>query len=169
VSIGRGCTVEGPSKSVNGSVKVGDQSRVEDLTTVNGSIRIGEGVTVDGDVESVNGTVDLDSGSGVSGKVASVNGSINLRQSIIQRDVRTVNGDIQLRDHSVVKGDIVIEGKFAGSERSRPIEIEVAGGSIVEGDVVVKRNVDVRLILSEGGKVLGRVEGAEIVDQNPID
>jgi len=52
------------------------------------------------------------------------------------------------------------------STRRRPIEIEVTGGSIVEGDIVVKGNVDVRLILRDGGKVLGQVDGAEVIDKN---
>jgi predicted acyltransferase (DUF342 family) len=142
VSIGKDCTIEGSSRSVNGSVKVGDRSKVEDLTAVNGSIRTGEGVSVDGNVESVNGTVELGAGSEVSGKVATVNGSI------------------------VVKGDVVIEDKMDVSTSHRPIEIEVTGGSIIEGDVVVKRNVDVRLILRDGGKVLGQVDGAEVIDKN---
>ena len=78
----------------------------------------------------------------------------------------SVNGDIELRDNSVVKGDIVIEDKMGVSTRSHPIEIEVTGGSIIEGDVVVKRNVDVRLILRDGGKVLGQIDGAEVIDEN---
>ncbi len=69
-------------------------------------------------------------------------------------------------DHSVVKGDVVIEGKLGGTERSQTIEIEVAGGSIVEGDVVVRRTrAKVLLILREGGKVLGQIDGAEIIDE----
>jgi len=151
---------------VNGSIKVGDRSRVEDLTVVNGSIRTGEGVSVDGNVESVNGTVELGAGSEVSGKVATVNGSIKLDHTVVQRDVQTVNGDIELRDKSVVKGDIVIKDKMNVSTRSRPIEIEVTGGSIIEGDIVIKRNVDVRLILRDGGKVLGQVGDAEVIDKN---
>jgi hypothetical protein len=95
-----------------------------------------------------------------------VNGSIKLDHTVVQRDVRTVNGDIELRDNSVVKGDVVIEDKMDVSTRQRPIEIEVTGGSIIEGDVVVKRNVDVRLILRDGGKVLGQVDGAEVIDKN---
>jgi hypothetical protein len=87
---------------------------------------------------------------------------------VVQRDVRTVNGDIELRDKSVVKGDIVIEDKMGVSTRRRPIEIEVTGGSIIEGDVVVKRDVDVRLILRDGGKVLGQVDGAEVIDKNVV-
>ncbi len=60
----------------------------------------------------------------------------------------------------------MIEGKIVDTERSRPIEIEVAGGSVIEGDVLVKRNVKVNVILRDGGKVLGRVDGAEVIDQN---
>ena len=95
-----------------------------------------------------------------------MNGSIKLEQSVVERDVRTVNGDIRLLNNSVVKGDVVIEGKFVSSGRSQTIDIEVAGGSIVEGDVVVRRDrVKVRLILRDGGKVLGKVDGAEIIDE----
>jgi hypothetical protein len=85
---------------------------------------------------------------------------------VVQRDVRTVNGYIELRDKSVVKGDIVIKDKMGVSTRTRPIEIVVTGGSVIEGDIVVKRNVDVRLILLDGGKVLGQVDGAEVIDKN---
>lgn len=166
VSIGKDCTIEGSSRSVNGSIKVGDRSRVEDLTVINGSVRTGEGVSVNGNVESVNGMIELGTGSGVSGKVASVNGSIELNQTMVQQDIRTVNGDIKLRDKTIVKGDIVIEGKMDDSTRSSPIEIEVAGGSVIEGDIVVKRNVDIRLILSEGGKVLGQVGDVEVIDKS---
>jgi hypothetical protein len=63
-------------------------------------------------------------------------------------------------------GVIVIEDKKGVSTRTRPIEIEVTGGSIIEGDVMVKRNVEVRVILSDGGKVLGQVDGAELIDKN---
>ena len=42
VSIGKDCTIEGTTRSVNGSVKVGDRSTVEDLNTVNGSLRTGD-------------------------------------------------------------------------------------------------------------------------------
>lgn len=101
----------------------------------------------------------------VSGKVASVNGEIELFQAVIQRDVRTVNGDIALRDKSIVKGDVVIEDNMGDSKRDQPIKIEVTGGSSIEGDVLVKRDVDVHLILRDGGKVLGKVDGAELIDE----
>jgi hypothetical protein len=154
VTIGKDCTIEGSSTTVNGSINVGDGSIVEDLNAVNGLIRVGKGVSVQGNIESVNGLVELGAESEVSGNVGTVNGAIELD---------TVNGDIELRNNSVVKGDVVIKDKADISKRQSPIEIKVTGGSIIEGDVVVKRNVDVRLILSDGGKVLGQVEGAEII------
>jgi len=136
------------------------------LSAVNGLIRTGEGVSVDGDIETVNGAVELGAGSEVSGEVTTANGSIELDQTVVKRDVRTVNGDIKLRDNSVVKGDLVIRDNMGVSTRNRSIHIEVIGGSIIEGDILVKRDVDVRLILSDGGKVLGQVDGIEVIDQN---
>ena len=164
ITVGKDCTIEGSSTTVNGSLKVGDRSNVRDLSSVNGSIRIGEDVSVEGDVESVNGLVDLGAGSEVSGKVVTVNGAIELDHAVVQRDVRTVNGDIELRDKSIVKGNIVIEDKMDVPSHRQPIEIKVSGGSIIEGDVVVKRNTDVRVILHDGGKVLGQVDGAEVIE-----
>ena len=52
----------------------------------------------------------------------------------------------------------------SGALKERPLEIEVTGGSTIEGDVVVERNIDVRLILRDGGRVLGRVDGAEVIE-----
>jgi len=164
VSIGVDCTIEGSSTTVNGSIKVGDRSSVEDLSAVNGLIQVGKGVSVEGDVESVNGSVELGAGSEVSGQVGTINGTIELDHTTVQRDVRTVNGNIELRNNSVVRGNVVIVDKKDVSKRQRPIEIKVTGGSIIEGDVVVKRNVDVRLILLDGGKVLGQVDGADVID-----
>ena len=129
-------------------------------------------MNVDGNVESINGTVELGAGTEVSGEVATVNGLLVLDQTVVQGDMRTVNGNIVLRDKSVVKGDILIKDKMGVivvetvSARTRPIEIEVTGGSIIEGDIVVKRDVDVRLILRDGGKVLGQVDGAVVIDKN---
>jgi len=164
VTIGRECTIEGSSTTVNGSVKVGDRSNVGDLSAVNGSVRTGKGVSIDGDAKSVNGSVELGVGTKVSGEVSTVNGTIELDRTIVQGDVRTKNGNIKVQNNSVVKGDVVIESMADGSNRSKPIEIEVTGGSIIEGDVKVMRMVDVRLILSGGAKVLGQVDGVEVIE-----
>lgn len=86
---------------------------------------------------------------------------ISINSSIVAPDGESRSGSI-----TSVNGNLVIEDNMKASTRRRPIEIEVTGGSIIEGDVVVKRNVDVRLILSDGGKVLGQVDGAEVIDKN---
>lgn len=69
----------------------------------------------------------------------------------------SVNGDV------TIGKDCTIEGSSTSVNGS--IKIEVTGGSSIEGDVLVKRDVDVRLILRDGGKVLGKVDGAEVVDE----
>ena len=165
ITIGSDAAVEGSCRSVNGGISVGDRSRVEGLQAVNGSIRVGREVQVDGEVESVNGPVSLDVGTEVTGEVGTINGPIELTGATVGRDLRTVNGRIRLFDRSVVKGDIVIEDKMGSSRRQRPLEIEISGGSIVEGDLIVEdQDLEVRVRLSDGGKVLGRVENAQIVD-----
>ena len=60
----------------------------------------------------------------------------------------TVNGDVS------IGRDCTIEGT------SRSVN------GWIEGDIVVKRDVDVRVILSDGGKVLGQVDDAEVIDKN---
>ena len=147
---------------------------------------------VDGDVESVNGNIGFGVGSEISGEVSTVNGSILLNQTVTQSDVHTVSGNIELRDKSIVKGNIVVgdtignvetggkSGDIVVSEKMSvivigdkksvsAIEIRVTGGSIIEGDIMVEREVEVRLILSDGGKVLGQVNGVEVIEETVLD
>lgn len=163
ISIGEDCTIRGSCRSVNGDVTVGDRSQVEDLTAVNGSIRAGSGVKIDGDVDSVNGDVSLEDGSSVTGDISTINGSVELEQALVQYDLRTVNGDIRLRKQSVVRGDIVIEKKLGNSRRRRPQRVEISGGSIVEGNLIVEdAELEVRVLLRDGGEIRGRIENAEV-------
>jgi hypothetical protein len=53
---------------------------------VNGSIRTGEGVVIESDVESVNGPVSLGAETRVAGEVATINGPIELVHGSVGRD-----------------------------------------------------------------------------------
>ena len=53
VTIGTNCQVRGACRTVNGRVTVGSGSEVGGLQTVNGSIKIANDVSVDGDVGTV--------------------------------------------------------------------------------------------------------------------
>jgi len=183
VSIGAGCEVRGACRTVNGRVTVGAGSRVGglqtvngsikladevsvdgDLGTVNGSITLAENVTVDGSVDTVNGSFAIEPGGSISSDVATVNGSIRVTSSRVGGSLFTTNGDISLLDHSQVAGDVIVKGKTRHDRKHR--EIRISGGSVVEGDIIVryaKRKVTV--ILSDGGQVKGEIRNAEVIEE----
>jgi hypothetical protein len=163
ITVGSDTTIAGTCRAVNGLVDIGARTRVEGLTTVNGSIRTREGVKVDGEVESVNGPIQLGEGTEVSGDVATINGMIEMLASTAMQDVVTVNGDIRLLRRSVVRGDVIVKDKMGSSTRNQPLRIEIAEGSTVEGSIIVEDDdLDVRVILRDGGSVTGTIQGAEV-------
>jgi len=126
----------------------------ESLTTVNGSINVGEDGVVDGEVTAVNGRISLGSGSTVSDDVGNVNGQIGLAGTEVGGDLTTVNGDIELSDGAVIKGDLVVEKPNNwkwGKEKSRKPRVVIGPGSRVEGAVRLERKVE--LFISESAEV----------------
>jgi len=177
ISVGEGGVVSGTLQTVNGKIRVGDNSTIEDaqtvngslsiadgvsaddLTTVNGSVRVGEDATVDGEIEAVNGSILVEKGSKVADNVGNVNGSIDLRGSEVGGDVSTVNGDIDLSDAAIVIGDLIVEESNSwgfGNKKSRMPKIVIGPGSEVRGTIALEREVE--LFISETAKV-GGVEG----------
>jgi DUF4097 and DUF4098 domain-containing protein YvlB len=184
VYIGDGCEVRGSCRTVNGRVTVGTGSRVGGLQTVNGSISLSEEVVVDGDlsavngsiqlaenvavrgeVSTVNGTVGVARGGEVSGDVTTVNGGINIDHAEIDGGLETVTGSISLTDHSRVAKDVVIKGKRKSGQKA--LQITVDGGSVIEGDIVVREpRRKVTVVLSNGGSVAGEIINAEVIEQD---
>ena len=177
ISVGEGSVVTGTLQTVNGKIRVDDNSTIEDastvngrlsisddvkshnLETVNGSVSVGENSTVAGDVEAVNGGIRLERGSEVAKGVGNVNGDIVLVASEVGGNVSTVNGDVDLSDGSIVKGDLIVEkpGKWSfGNSNNRMPEIVIGPGSEVRGTIRLER--EVKLYISESAKV-GGVEG----------
>lgn len=166
IIIGKDCSVRGSSRSVNGRIEVGRESEVEDLQTVNGKIRIANDVKIDGDIESVNGSIRCGADAYVDGRITSINGRIKLERTTVKRDIHTTNGDITLEDNSKVKGDIVVQGKKGSGRDYHRLDIKISDNSIVEGRIIVKhRRRDVRVYLSNGGRVLGKVENAAVINE----
>jgi hypothetical protein len=98
--------------------------------------------------------------------VETINGSIELVHTSVARDIRTVNGRVRLSENSVVAGDLIVVRK-RGNKRRRPLEIELDGGSVIEGDVIVEDpSIVVRVLLSGGSEIRGRVENAEVVKRD---
>ncbi len=163
IRIGSDCTVGGDCTTVNGRIEVGDRSRVEELKTVNGRITVGEDCLIDGDLGTVNGRARCGPGSRITGELGTVNGDITLEGARVEHDVTTVNGDVDLSAGAFVGGDIVISGN---SKSASTIEIRIADGSVVAGDVRVKSQRKVQVILSGGGEVQGKIQGAEVVRED---
>ena len=164
ITIGDGATVEGTCHSVNGGITVGANARVEALDSVNGPVRVGDGTIVEKDVESVNGPVTLDRGAQANG-VSTINGPIRLTRADVFRDVTTINGDFSLLDGTNVGGNVIVEeANGNNSPRKRALEIELTGGSVIEGDVIVEDpDYPVKVYLRDGSRIMGQVKGAELI------
>ncbi len=127
ITIGEQAVVTGDVETVNGSIRIDAGAKIKDastvnggvrlaagvsadnLLTVNGSIKLAESVVVDGEVEAVNGRINIEKGSTVADNVSNVNGTIALTGAEIGGDVSTFSGDIELVGGSVVKGNIIVE------------------------------------------------------------
>lgn len=177
ITVGAGAVVSGTLKTVNGKIRVDEDAEIEDaatvngsvtlydnvkshdLGTVNGSISVGAGAAVNGKIGAVNGRIKLEKGATVEQGVGNVNGSIELQGSEVGGDVTTVNGNVDLSDAAVIKGDLVVEKPSSWSfsdKKSRLPEVVIGPGSVVEGSIVLER--EVKLFISETAQV-GGVEG----------
>jgi DUF4097 and DUF4098 domain-containing protein YvlB len=162
INIGDDAQINGECSTVNGSIKVGSDATVESLTTVNGGIHVGGGTVVDKDVVAVNGSITMDSGSQAS-EVNNINGRIKLHGAQVTGDISTVNGDVDLKDGSRVGGDIIIQDSKGNNHRDAPLKITLDGDSVVEGSIIVEADFEVEVHLRNGGRVMGRIEGAEVI------
>ena len=139
--------------------RLAEKVKCEGLTTVNGSINVGEKGEITGEVAAVNGRISLSNGTRVGDDVGNVNGQIGLSGTEVGGDLSTVNGDIELMDGSVVKGDLVVEKPSNwswGKENKRKPRVVIGPGSRVEGEIRVERKVE--LFISESAEV-GDVSG----------
>ncbi|MDH4046568.1 MAG: hypothetical protein OEW68_02690 [Gammaproteobacteria bacterium] len=161
ITVGSGAIVDGSLETVNGAIRVGDDSTVRDLDTVNGSIqvgsnattgdingvngsiRLGKAVVVDGEISVVNGKISVDEGSKVAQDVGNVNGEFEILGSEIGGDLSTVNGDVLVADGSVIKGDLRVEKPSGwGWKNQRKPRVVIGPESTVEGKVHLEREVE---------------------------
>ena len=182
ITVGSDATVTGSLNTVNGKIRIGANSRIDNahtvngsididdgvsadsLETVNGSISLGENATVAGDVEAVNGRIELEKGARVEQSLRNVNGDIRLEGGRVGGGITTVSGDIELADASEVSGDIVVEEPSMwsfGNDKSREPEVVIGPGSKVGGVIRLERKA--KLYISETAEV-GGVEGIMTMD-----
>jgi len=137
-------------ETVNGGIDLEGDVVVTRAETVNGGIRIGNGVTVKGSLLTVNGGISTGQGTVIEERVQTVNGKIRLNNTRVGEDLRTSNGDIELRDGSFVEGDLVVRGRQSWLQRffsknHRPSEIVIDSSSGVRGDIPLYREVELRI------------------------
>jgi len=169
IVIGKNCIIKGTARTVNGPISVGKKSRVEGLQSVNGSIELQTGVHVRDDIGSVNGPVTCGPDVEISGEIGTVNGAIFLEGTSVGRNIETVSGEIALRSGSRIRGDIIVDAEDNNSDDRETLFIRIEDGSVVEGDVLIKRHHrPVEVHLSGGGKVLGEIKGAKVVENSSI-
>ncbi len=164
IVIGKNCVVKGSCRSVNGHIEVGRNSSVTDLQTVNTKISLEENVQVNGDINSVNGSIRCDSSVVVRGGIGTINGDIELDNTEVRHDLTTYSGDITLTNNSTVGGDVIVKKHRRSSDADHRLRIEIRDNAVVEGDIIVRaEDVEVTVSLVNGGRVLGKIENAEVI------
>jgi hypothetical protein len=179
ISVGSEATITGSLDTVNGTIRVGENSKVEDVDTVNGSISLGAGTsaedlesvngsiklaqntTVDGAASVVNGKISLDTGASVADDVSNVNGAISLTGAEIGGDLTTVNGDVTLSSGSTLRGDLIMEkpGGWGWNRNKRKPKVIIGADSTVQGTIQLEREVELYISNSaEVGGVSGEMD-----------
>ncbi len=97
--------------TVNGSIDIDDDATVTSAHTVNGGISIGAAVTVNGSLETVNGGISTREGTSIRESIETVNGRVRIRNTDVGGDIETSNGDIDVLGGSRVEGDILVKGR----------------------------------------------------------
>ena len=143
--------------SVNKSVKIAAGNSSDGESSVNGSISVGSGAVVSGDLSTVNGQIRIDSDATVE-DVSTVNGSLRIRSGSRTESLSTVNGGIRLDENVTVDGEIeAVNGEIdlaTGSSVRRGIsnvngaielQASTVGGSVstVSGDISLSDRAEV--------------------------
>jgi DUF4097 and DUF4098 domain-containing protein YvlB len=160
IHIDENATVHSAS-TVNGGISMGAHASAESLSTVNGAVTLGAGAHVARSVTTVNGSMSLKNGAEVGGNLRNVNGHITLTAAHIGGGLRTVGGDIDVLGGSHVEGGIVVE-KSSGwfNWNVRKPRVVIGPGAVVQGELRFER--EVRLYVSDKATT-GQITGA-----NPI-
>lgn len=162
VTVGANAIVSGSLETVNGSIRVDDGVQFNDAGTVNGSIRVGDGAIAD-DIESVNGTIRIGQNASISGDVGVVNGKIQLG-----------NGSTVANDVSNVNGEIRIEGTDIGGDLSTVTgDVWLTDSSTLRGDLIIekpsgwgwgKSRRKPKIVIGPGTRVFGDIDARHEIE-----
>jgi len=166
LNIGDDCRVTGVCRTVNGNIEVGENTTIKKLQTVNGGVTIGRNSRILSHIETVNGFVTCNPGVEIFGSIKTVNAIIELDSVRVKRNITTYTGNIYLQNGSIVEKDLVVKHSHNKNNTydNRILKLTLSGGSVIEGDVIVKaRDIKVMVTLREGSKIIGKVKNAQVV------
>jgi DUF4097 and DUF4098 domain-containing protein YvlB len=132
---------------VNGSIRVDDGKTVGDLDSVNGSIRLGDHGQAE-DVSTVNGSIEIGNDASIR-SAGTVNGRVSIgNRSRVGKGVDTVNGSLSFDEGSDVGGDVAnVNGSIrlraahvGGGIRTVSGDIEVGADSHIDGGILVEKS-----------------------------
>jgi len=163
ITIGENAVVTGNVQTVNGSIRVDSGATIQDAATVNGGVRLEDGVQAE-DLSTVNGSIKVAESVTVDGEIEAVNGRINVENgSSVADGLSNVNGKIALNG-AQIGGDV---STFTG-------DIDVVGSSVVKGNLIVEKpnnwgfgNKKTRkptIVIGPGSSVKGNIELEHKVD-----
>jgi hypothetical protein len=161
VTVGRGATAE-HAKTVNGEIEVEDDAKLGEVKTVNGSVSVGENVTIERTASTVNGEVELGRRTHVGGDVSTVSGEIELKGAEVGGGLITSNGDINLTEGAHVRGGIHVKkdnDKGWGWNKRDPVKVHVCSTCVVEGELRFERPVELKV---DSGAKIGQVIGDSV-------
>lgn len=146
------------SQTVNGSIRVGNDVTVTSGTfrTVNGSATVGNGSVVPG-IATVNGSIRIGEGS-TTGALATVNGGVTLGAgSVVEGSIESVNGAIAVEAGGRVEGSVVAvngqlrlhSAQITGNAENHNGGMHLSGMTVVEGNLRVVRSQGINITMEE--------------------
>jgi len=151
--------------SVNKSVRIEAGQQVDEASSVNGSVTVGEGAVVSGEVSTVNGQIQIYENAEVQ-EVSTVNGELRVAGGASSRNLSTVNGSIRVDEDvtvdgwieavngrisvdkgstvashvSNVNGEIELDGSDVGGDLSTVNgDVTLDNGAVLRGDLIVEK------------------------------
>ena len=157
ISVGEDAVVTGNLKTVNGTIRVDGGATIEKASTVNGGVRVSDNVKCES-LSTVNGSVKVGAGASVDGGLAAVNGRIMINSgSGVADDVTNVNGQIELTGAEVGGNIETVNG-----------DISLQDQSVVKGNILVEKNSGwgwgksksrkPRIVIGPGSRVEGKID-----------
>ncbi len=144
VHIGQDAVVDG-AKTIAGNIDIDDGATTKSLRTIAGEIRIGQRVTIHGDVSSIAGNIRVGAGTNIAGKLTTIAGAIELTGCQIDGPVRLTTGSLHTRDATALPAGITVKRGRSGDEETIP-HIDIGPGADVASiEIDPKATVDLRI------------------------